>query len=104
MLQFKKPFKLYSRSVNTVQTLKTTFGTIFGSIVLPEEGYYTINLQSMHESQFYQQSKYRDHDFTVANFRVGFAVENHGDYVTCKNEDTYSVSGVWFQHQKGTYS
>ena len=50
MLQFKKPFKLYSRSVNSVQTLKTTFGTIFGSIVLPEEGYYTINLQSMQES------------------------------------------------------
>ncbi len=96
ILQFKSPFSLYSRSVNTVQSLKTTFGAVFGSIVLPEEGCYTINLQSVHKSHFYQQSQFRSEDHTVANFRVGFAEEKHGDYYTAKDQDTYSVSGVWF--------
>ena len=31
-------------------------------------------------------------------------MEAHGEYNMCKNEDTFSVSGMWYQYDKKRYS
>ncbi|TNV81339.1 hypothetical protein FGO68_gene7848 [Halteria grandinella] len=104
--QFTAPFKLYSRLVNSTVTTKSTFGTNFANIVLPEEGFYQINLQSTLNSIFYGKQMYKDSSCLISNFRVGFAVlSNSGqDYFHCQDEDTYSVSGVWYKSDSHSYN
>lgn len=101
--QFEKPFRLYSRLVTTNITTKSTFGTNFANIVLPDEGFYQINLQSTLNSQFFGRNMYREESSLVSNFRAGFAVMGKMDYFHCPDEDTFSVSGVWYRAEKGKY-
>ena len=50
-------------------------------------------------SHFYGKNTYLNPSALVSNFRVGFAElsPQKTEYYQCRNEDTFSVSGVWYR-------
>jgi hypothetical protein len=79
--------------VNALHTLQTTFGSCFGQVVLPEDGYYTLKVQSAQSCSFFGASSIQADQ--MANLKIGFGFLFKDEYRACHSEDTFSVTGVW---------
>lgn len=98
--QFQTPFKLYSKTVNALPALLTTFGAKFGQVVLPEDGFYSLNLQSNINCSFSSGAE----ESVQSALKFGFAFEFQGEYRSCSKEDTFSVNGVWQQAKQHLFT
>lgn len=79
--------------MNALHTLHTTFGSSFVQAFLPDDGYYTLYMQSSQSCSFFGASSLQDKH--LANLKIGFGFQFKDEYRACRGEDTFSVTGVW---------
>eukprot|EP00347_Sterkiella_histriomuscorum_P002074 403369575 len=98
--QFRDPFLVYSTQVSSVAVIQSTFPQKLSLVVLPEEGFYKILLHSTLQSQFFGKF-YENDNHVQSEMEISFCNKSDQNYRKDKDFDSFSVTGLWNNVQKG---
>ena len=64
---------------------------------MPEDGFYKIILKSTLNSNFYFKNTYLNESPLISECRAIFAYQVGKEFYKNMNDDSFSVSGVWYK-------